>query len=142
MIQNTVSTIICPNTGWFFSLVPPGFSTKKKTANQPIRAAVLINLFTKKGHDWLLGGFYFWCQNWGVPVKKNRPVCEPILSKNMFLVLSSNMNHSNPKVPSPFVRPSCDTQNLVLSELYLFIPFQNIENKILSLQYIGALLSS
>ena len=44
----------------FFSLVPPDFSTKKKTANQPIRAAVLINLFTKKGHDWLLGGFSFW----------------------------------------------------------------------------------
>ena len=57
-------------TGWFFSLVPPDFSTKKKTANQPIRAAVLINPFTKKGHDWLLGGFSFWYWNWGVPVKK------------------------------------------------------------------------
>ena len=29
---------------------------------------------------------------------------------------------------------------MVLSELSLFIPFQNIENKFLGLQYIGALL--
>ena len=48
----------------------PRFQYQKKTANQPIRAAVLINLFTKKGHDWLLGGFSFWYWNWGVPVKK------------------------------------------------------------------------
>ena len=32
------------------------------------------------------------------------------------------------------IRPSSDTQNLVLSELSLFIPPQNIENKILGLQ--------
>ena len=31
-----------------FSLVPPNFSTKKKTARQPITAAVLINIVTKK----------------------------------------------------------------------------------------------
>ena len=48
------------------------------------------------------------------------------------------MNHGELKVPSPFGRPSSDTQNLVLSELSLFIPPQNIENKILGLQYIGA----
>ena len=48
------------------------------------------------------------------------------------------MNHGKPKVPSPFVRPSCETQNLVLSELSLSIPVQNIENYILGLQYIGA----
>merc|ERR1711989_203543 len=60
-------------------------------------------------------------------------ILEPLLFKNMFLVLFSNMNHGKPKVPSPFVRPSCDTQNLVLPELSLFIPFQNIENKILRL---------
>ena len=47
-------------TGWFFSLVPHNFSTKKKTANQPIRAAVLVNPFTKKVRDWLLGGSSFW----------------------------------------------------------------------------------
>ena len=56
----------------------------------------------------------------------------------MFFVLFSNMNHGELKVPSPFGRPSSDTQNLVLSELSLFIPPQNIENKILGLQYIGA----
>ena len=48
------------------------------------------------------------------------------------------MNHGELKVPSPFGRPSSDTQNLVLSELSLFILPQNIENKILGLQYIGA----
>ena len=44
----------------FFSLVPPNFCTKKKTASQPIRAAVPVNPVTKKGRDWLLGGFSFW----------------------------------------------------------------------------------
>ena len=48
------------------------------------------------------------------------------------------MNHGELKVPSPFGRPSSDTQNLVLSELSLFILPQNIEKKILGLQYIGA----
>ena len=43
----------------FFLLVPPNFSTKKKTANQPIRAAVPVNPVTKKGCDWLLGSFLF-----------------------------------------------------------------------------------
>ena len=42
-----------------FSLVSPNFSTKKKTANQPIRAAVPVNPVTKKGRDWLLDGFLF-----------------------------------------------------------------------------------
>ena len=36
-------------------MVSPNFSTKKKTANQPIRAAVPVNPFTKKGCDWMLG---------------------------------------------------------------------------------------
>ena len=48
------------------------------------------------------------------------------------------MNGGELKAPSPFGRPSGDTQILVLSELSLFIPLQNIENKILGLQYIGA----
>ena len=48
------------------------------------------------------------------------------------------MNQGDLKVPSPFGRPSSDTQNLVLSELSLLIPPQNIENKILGLRYIGA----
>ena len=61
----------------------------------------------------------------------------PSRQKHVF-VLFSNMNHGELKVPSPFGRPSSDTQNLVLSELSLFIPPQNIENKILELQYIGA----
>ena len=47
------------STGWFFSLVPPIFSTKKKIANQPITAAVPVNPVTKEGRDWLLGGFLF-----------------------------------------------------------------------------------
>ena len=34
------------------SLVPPNFSTKKKTAKQPITAAVPINPVTKEGRDW------------------------------------------------------------------------------------------
>ena len=62
----------------------------------------------------------------------------PFLSKNMFFVFFSDMNHGELKVPSPIGRPSRDTQNLVLSELSLIIPFQNIENKFLGLQYIGA----
>ena len=52
----------------------------------------------------------------------------------MFLVLFLNIHRGKPKVLSP----SCDTQNLVLSVLSLFIPFQKIENEILRLQYIGA----
>ena len=44
----------------FFSLVPPNFSTKKKTASQPIRAAVPVNPVTEEGPDWLLGGDSFW----------------------------------------------------------------------------------
>ena len=31
--------------------VPPNFSTKKKTASQPIRGAVPVNPDTKKGRD-------------------------------------------------------------------------------------------
>ena len=33
------------------------FSIKKKTSSQPIRPAVSVNPVTKKGRDWLLGGF-------------------------------------------------------------------------------------
>ena len=40
-----------------FSLVPPNFSDKTDIANKPITAAVPVNLVTKKGRDWLLGGF-------------------------------------------------------------------------------------
>ena len=39
--ERNQGSICC--TGWFFSLVPPNFSTKKKAANQPIRAAVPVN---------------------------------------------------------------------------------------------------
>ena len=36
-------------------------------------------------------------------------ILEPLTSKNVFLVSFLNMNHGKPKVPSPFVRLSCDT---------------------------------
>ena len=55
------------HTGWFFSLVPPNFSTKNKTAKQPITAAVPVYPPSKKGRDWLLGGFLF-------GTEKNHPV--------------------------------------------------------------------
>ena len=42
-----------------FSLVPPIFSTKKRTASQPITAAVPINPASKKDHNRLLGDFLF-----------------------------------------------------------------------------------
>ena len=48
------------------------------------------------------------------------------------------MNDSELRVFSPFGRPSSDTQNLVLPELSRFVPPQNIENRILGLQYIEA----
>ena len=38
-------------------MVPPNFSTKKKIVNQPITATVPVNPVSKKGCDWLLGGF-------------------------------------------------------------------------------------
>ena len=60
----------------------------------------------------------------------------------MFFVLFLNMKHGKQKVSSPLVGPSCDTQNLVLSELSLLNPSQNFENKIQGLQYIGAPSSS
>ena len=56
----------------------------------------------------------------------------------MFFVLFLNMKHGKQKVSSPLLRPSCDTQNLVLLELSLLNPSQNFENKIQGLQYIGA----
>ena len=43
----------------FFLLFLPNFGTKKKMANQPIIAAVSLNLVNKKGCDWLIGGFLF-----------------------------------------------------------------------------------
>ena len=76
----------------------------------------------------------FWEKKiWWAPIywRPGSIILEPLLVKNMFFVLFSNMNHGELNVPSPFGRPSCDTQNLVLSELYLFIPFHNIENKTL-----------
>ena len=51
--------------GGFLSLVPPNFSTKQKTAYQPIRAAVPVDPATKKGRDWLLGGFLFGTETGG-----------------------------------------------------------------------------
>ena len=54
---------------------PPNFSTKKKTANQPITAAVLVNLVNKKGCDWLIGGFLFGTEI-GEGHLKNHPVKE------------------------------------------------------------------
>ena len=56
----------------------------------------------------------------------------------MFFVLFLNMKHGKQNVSSSLVGPSCDTQNLVLSELSLLNPSQNFENKIQGLQYIGA----
>ena len=43
----------------------PNFSTKKKTAKQPITK---VNPVTKKGHHWLLWGFHFGTENGGVLV--------------------------------------------------------------------------
>ena len=57
--------------GFFFSLVPPNFSTKKKTANQPIRAAAPVNPLTKKGRDWLLSMFFFGTEIGGTSEEKN-----------------------------------------------------------------------
>ena len=51
------------------------FSTKKKTANQPITAAVPVNLVYKKGCDWLIDGFLFGTEI-GVGHLKNHPVKE------------------------------------------------------------------
>ena len=48
-----------PITGLFFythTHTHPNFSTKKKTAKQPITK---VNPVTKKGHHWLLWGFHF-----------------------------------------------------------------------------------
>ena len=55
----------------FFLLVPPNFSTKKKTANQPIRAAVPVNPVTKKGCDWLLDSFLIGTEIGGYQWKKS-----------------------------------------------------------------------
>ena len=38
---------------------PSYFSIKKKTAKQPITAAVPVNPVIKKSNNWLLGGFLF-----------------------------------------------------------------------------------
>ena len=40
-----------------FLIAPFNFSTKKKTANQPITPAVPVNLVNKKGCDWLIEDF-------------------------------------------------------------------------------------
>ena len=46
-------------------------TTKKKTANQPIIAAVTVNLVNKKGCDWLIGGFIFGTEIGEGQLKKN-----------------------------------------------------------------------
>ena len=65
------NNILCQNTGWFFSLVPPNFSTKMKIANQPITAAVPVYPVTKKGRDWLLGSFLIGIEIRGYQWKKS-----------------------------------------------------------------------
>ena len=69
---------------------------------------------------------------WSAPIywSLGSNILEPLCSKKKFFVLFLNMKHGKQKVSSPLLRPSCDTQNLVLSELSLFIPSQNLENKI------------
>ena len=62
---NLVLNIFKYDTGWFISLVPPNFSTKKKTAKQPITAQDLL-----EQQLWLADLlFSFWYWNCGVPVK-------------------------------------------------------------------------
>ena len=46
-------SFIC-STGWFFSLVPPNFSTKKKTTKQPIAAFLSISIYWTSSCDRLL----------------------------------------------------------------------------------------
>ena len=41
-------------TGWFLSLVPPNFSTKKKTTKQPIAAFLSISIYWNSSCDRLL----------------------------------------------------------------------------------------
>ena len=53
--------------GFFFSLVPSNFSTKKKTANQPIRAVVPVIPLPRKTMN---GCLSYWYWNRGVPVIK------------------------------------------------------------------------
>ena len=38
---------------------PPNFSTKKKTANQPITAFLINIIYWKSSCDWLIGNFLF-----------------------------------------------------------------------------------
>jgi hypothetical protein len=38
---------------------PPNFSTKKKTANQPITAFLISNIYWNDSCDWLIGNFLF-----------------------------------------------------------------------------------
>ena len=56
-----------------FLTAPFNFSTKKKTANQPITPAVPVNLVNKKGCDWLIEDFLLDTEM-GRPVKKYHPV--------------------------------------------------------------------
>ena len=47
------------HAGWFFSLVPPSFSTKKKTPKQPITAFLCNRIYWNSGCDWLNANFLF-----------------------------------------------------------------------------------
>ena len=44
-------------TGWFLSLVPPNFITKKKTAKQPITAFLSNRIYWNSSCDWLISNF-------------------------------------------------------------------------------------
>ena len=59
------------NTGWSLSLVPPNFSTKKKTAKQPITAFLSNRISWNSSSDWLLGGFIFGNEIGGCQWKKS-----------------------------------------------------------------------
>jgi len=64
------------------------------------------------------------------PLYWSHYVGAPSVQQTCFFVLFLNMKHGKQNVSSPLVGPSCDTQNLVLSELSLLNPSQNLENKI------------
>ena len=64
-----------------FFLFLPNFSTKKKIANQPITAAVPVNLVNKKGCDWLIGGFLFGTENGWEQLKS-----PPCISKQYIII--------------------------------------------------------
>ena len=61
---------ILNHTGWFFLLVRPNVSAKKKNFVQPMRIFCTLRISWNRISDWLSIVFHFGTENWADQLKK------------------------------------------------------------------------